>query len=99
MADVPRYRTLTEHEVYTAQLHDFMRKYSPDVVDAALLGIYWGIAKNPDAYPRTTWNLRQAKSRSFGTIPAFRVFFQIQDADVVLLLWIEEVGVIEETNQ
>jgi len=99
MADGPRYRTLKETEEYTAQLRSFMEKYSPDTVEAALLGVYWGLSRNPERYQQATWNIRQAKSRSLGTVPAFRLLFQIQDDDLILLLWIEEVGSTEEMMQ
>jgi hypothetical protein len=97
MAETPRYRTLSEDELYTAQLITFIKKYSAEAVDAALLGIYWGISRNPTAYPQTTWNMRQAKSRCLGTVPAFKILFNIQDENVVILRWIEEIGTLEET--
>jgi len=62
-----------------------MERYSPERVDAALMGIYWGICRNPSVYPQTTWNVRQAKSRSIGTVPAFKVLFQVQDENTVRL--------------
>ena len=98
MAETPRYRTLSEDELYTAQLADFMEKYSPERVDAALMGVYWGLCTNPSVYPQTTWNVRQAKSRSIGTVPAFKVLFQVQDENTVRLLWIEEISALEDTQ-
>jgi hypothetical protein len=98
MADDSKYRTLKETEEFTAQLQDFINRYSGDNVEATLSGIYWAIAKNPEVFKGATWNIRQARSRSFGTVPAFKILFQIQDDDTVLLLWIEETGATEELD-
>jgi hypothetical protein len=96
MAEARRYRTLVENEEYTAQLVDFMRKYSPETIEAGLMGIYWGICTRPEKFQQTTWNKRQAKSRCLGTIPAFRILFEIENENVVRLCWIEEIGAFEE---
>lgn len=101
MDDPRRYRTLVELPEYTAQCDSLIAKYSEDVIGRVLLGLLWGIAANPQAYDRTTWNVRIAKSASLGlTIPTFRIFFQIQNEgkedEQVLLCWIEETGTTEE---
>jgi hypothetical protein len=98
MAQASRYRTLVENEEYTAQLVAFMEKYSPETVDAGLLGVFWGICTKPEKFQQTTWNKRQAKSRCLGTVPAFRILFEIEDENVVRLCWIEEIGPFEETS-
>jgi hypothetical protein len=41
-------RTLIETEEYTAQLHDFVRRYSVEAIESTLQGLLWGIATNPD---------------------------------------------------
>jgi hypothetical protein len=96
-----RYRTLVESPEYTAQFDAIMAKYLSGVVRSVLRGLLWGIATNPKAYERTTWNFRIAKSRSLGgTIPTFSIFFQIEndgaEDERVLLRWIEETNLIEE---
>ena len=97
MAESPRYRTLAEAPEYQAQAESLAQVFSDETLEAALLGILWGIATNPEQYDRVTWNIRVAKSRSFDAEhPCFRMFFEIVDDDKVLLLWIEEIGGTEE---
>ena len=82
---------------YAAQLESLAQTYSDEILEALLLGLLWGIATNPDQYDRVTWNIRRAKSRSFDAgDPCFLVLFQILDNDSVALLWIEEIGGMEE---
>src|SRR5882724_8939043 len=97
MADGPRYRELVETDEYTAQLESLAQAYSDEVLDAALMGVLWGIAISPEKYDRVTGNMWQARSRSFDAEhPCFRIFFGIPNQNEVLLMWIEEVGGTEE---
>src|SRR6266571_2855981 len=101
MGDQPRYRPLVETEEYTAKFDFIIRKYSEDVLDPVLRGLFWGIVTNPKEHSRTIHNLRVAKSASLGlTIPTFRIFFQIENEgkedEYVLLCWIEEINPIDE---
>ncbi len=91
-----RYRTLIEAPEFAAQL-DFLTKLYPAwVIEPTLMGLLWGIATNPQEYDRATWNIRVAKSRSFGSVPKLVIFFQVQSENEVLLLWIDEERKIEE---
>jgi len=97
MADRSPFRTLIETPEYTGQLTYLAVKYSPELIEGTLMGLQWGIATNPEGYERVTGNISEAKGRSFNTgIPSLRIFFQIKDADNVLLLWVEEISSIEE---
>jgi hypothetical protein len=95
MAEKPAYRTLVEADEYTAQLSHLQVRYSREVLEAALMGVLWGIATNPEQYDKVTWNIYGAKSRPLN-LPRFRIFFQIMDDDHVLLMWIEELGSIDD---
>jgi hypothetical protein len=102
MDDQHRHRTLVESAQYSEQFDAIMEKYASGVIRSVLAGLLWGISTNPEAYERTTWNFRIAKSRSLGgTIPTFNIFFQIENEGAederVLLRWIEEATLIEET--
>lgn len=99
--DQHRQRTLVESPEYTAAFDSIMEKYASGVVHSVLAGLLWGIATNPQAYSLTAWDFRIAKSRSLGgTIPTFRIFFQIEnegaDDERVLLRWIEKADTMEE---
>ncbi|HEV2200160.1 MAG TPA: hypothetical protein VGR73_10080 [Bryobacteraceae bacterium] len=86
-------RTLVETGEYSAQLDALADKYSIEVLEAALLGLLWGIATNPERYEKVTGRIYQAKSRSFAAQqPRFRVLFSIEDENRVFLMWIEEIG-------
>jgi|ERR1700692_2131495 hypothetical protein len=96
-----RYRELEELPEFTAQFDSIVQQHSEEVIGPVLAGLIWGIATNPQAYDRTTWNMRVAKSSSLGlTIPTFRIFFQIlnegKNDEQVLLCWIEETSSIDE---
>jgi hypothetical protein len=87
--------TLQETEEFSLQIDAIVKRHSGDVILPVLSGLMDGIAKNPQAFDRTTWNTRITKSDSLGlTIPTFTVFFQIQNEgqadEFVLLLWIQE---------
>jgi len=48
-------------------------------------------------YEKVTGYIYQARSRAFDPLhPCFEVLFSIEDENRVLLLWIEEVGSINE---
>jgi len=101
MADQQRLRTLAEMPEYTANFDSIVERYSEEVIGPVLTGLLNGIAANPQAYDRTVWGARIAKSDRYGlTIPTFRIFFQItnegKDDEAVLLLWIEETNIIDE---
>ena len=95
MADKPAYRTLVETEEYTAQLDHLAALHSAEVLEAALMGLLWGIAINPEQYEKTTFNIYAAKSRLLN-VPRFIIFFQIKDKNRILLLWIEMLDSITE---
>jgi hypothetical protein len=66
-------------------------------LEAALRGLLWGIATNPERYDKVTGNIWQAKSRSFDPgQPRFTIIFGIPNENTVLLMWIEEISSIEE---
>jgi hypothetical protein len=94
---MPDGRTLVETEEYTAQLDALADQYSVDVFEAALLGLLWGIATNPQKYEKVTGSVYQAKSRSFDALrPSLRVLFSIEDDHRVILMWVEEIDSIDE---
>ena len=98
MADGPRYRELVETPEYSAQLDSLVERYSVEILEAALMGVLWGIATNPEEYSRGTWNIRQAKTRSFDALhPSLVILFEIADQNKVLLRWIEEISALDET--
>lgn len=97
MADDARYRTLVETPEYEAQLESLAQIYSDEVLESAIQGVLWGIAKNPERYDRVTGNIWRARSRSFDPEhPSFKIFFGIPNETEVLLMWIEEIGGTEE---
>jgi hypothetical protein len=72
MADDARYRTLVETLEYEAQLESLAQVYSDEVLESAIQGVLWGIAKNPAG------NIWRAQSRSFDPEhPSFKIFFGI----------------------
>jgi hypothetical protein len=94
---MPDGRTLVETEEYAAQLDALAEQHSAEVLEAALMGLLWGIATNPHKYEKVTGYIYQAKSRAFDPLhPCFKVLFSVEDENRVLLLWIEEVGSINE---
>ena len=97
MNDGPRYRELIETAEYTAQLKALASRYSFEALEAALMGVLWGIATNPERYDKVTGNIWQARSRSFSAgQPCFKIFFGIPNQNSVLLMWIEEISSLEE---
>src|SRR5437764_15326199 len=97
MADEPRYRTLIETPEYSAQLASITERYSTDLIEATLMGIFWGLATNPEKYDKVTWNIYVAKTESFNpAIPRLKIFFGIQNENAVLLLWVEEMSNAED---
>jgi hypothetical protein len=96
MAEAPRYRTLVETPEYVDQAESLAQIYSDETLELYLLGVLWGIATNPSQYDRGTGNIYVARSRSFDAGPTFRILFEIIDENKVGLLWIEEIGGIEE---
>lgn len=92
MADDAEYRELLETEEYSAQLESLAQIYSDEVLEAALQGVLWGIATDPERYDKVTPNIRMARSRTFNDDdPCFKIFFGIPDADHAVLMWIEEI--------
>jgi hypothetical protein len=97
MDDDPRYRTLIETPEYAAQLESFAQKYSDEVLEGAIMGLLWGIATTPERYDKVSGNIWMARSRSFSEeYPSFKIIFGIPNQNDVLLMWIEEIGGIEE---
>ena len=93
MPDEQRRLTLQETEEFSGEIDAVVKRHSRDVILPVLSGLLDGIAKNPRAFGRTSWNTRIAKSDPLGlTIPTFSIVFQIQNEDekdeYVLLLWI-----------
>jgi hypothetical protein len=74
MAEKPAYRTLVEADEYTAQLSHLEARYSREVLEAALMGLLWGMATNSEQYDKVTWNIYAAKSRPLN-LTRFRIFF------------------------
>ena len=53
----------------------------------------WGIRTDPEGYEKYTWNIYAAKSKPLGGIPPFTILFGIEPKDdVVVLMWIEDMG-------
>src|ERR1035441_1026252 len=101
MAEERRRLTLQEMEEFSLQIDEIVARHSPDIILPVLSGLLDGIATNPRALDKTTWNTRIVKSDSLGlTVPTFTVFFQIQnegkDDEFVLLLWIQENNPVDE---
>lgn len=101
MADPHRYRTLIELPEYSAQIDAIVGRHSPDVIAPVLSGLLWGIASNPRAYERLSWNIRIAKSRSLNlATPRLLILFQIEnegeDNEQILLCWVQESSPIDE---
>ncbi len=97
MPDEPRYRTLIETPEYSAQFALITKRHSVEVIESTLMGIFWGIATNPEKYDKVTWNIYVAKSHSFNpAIPMLKIFFGIENENEVLLLWIEEMTGTEQ---
>ena len=92
MDDVVKKRTFIWDKEYTVQYDMLARKHSPEMMERALLGVFWGIATNPQKYERVTPKIYQAKSRPLGlAVPGFKVRFTMGDTEnEIVLLWIEE---------
>ena len=63
---VQRYRTLVERPEYAAQLDFLVGVYGASAMEPTLLGLLWGVITKAEEYDQVTWNIRVAKSRSFG---------------------------------
>ena len=95
MPDEQRRLTLQETEEFSGEIDEIVKRHSREVILPVLSGMIDGIAKNPRAFGRTSWNTCIAKSDPLGlTIPTFSIVFQIQHEgekdEYVLLLWIRE---------
>jgi hypothetical protein len=95
MADEQRLLSLQETEEFSGELDAIVKRHSREVILPVLSGMFDGIAKNPRAFGRTSWNTRIAKSDPLGlTVPTFSIIFQLQNEgekdEYVLLLWIRE---------
>lgn len=95
------YRTLKESSEFSAQYDSIMEKHSVSVIGPVIDGLLWGIASGPKGYDKVTWNIRMGRSDNLGlTIPQVTIFFSIENEDQsdehILLLWIEELGSIDE---
>ena len=67
------------------------------MLEAALMGLLWGIATNPERYGKVTANIWLARSRSFHQEhPSLKIFFGIPNEKEILLMWIEEISGTEE---
>ena len=93
----PKLRTIVEDNVCRQQL-DRLRD-NPRVA-AALRGLIWGIAENPEQFdlvPKFE-PIRIAKTDPFGSgdsaVPQIRLWFRIRDEDTVDLLCIEATSVL-----
>ena len=75
-----------------------VERYSSDMMDKALAGVFWGMGTDPRQFEKVTWNIYQAKSRPMGlSVPMFKIEFGMGESDnEVVLMWIEEVARIEE---
>src|SRR5436309_560651 len=94
-------RELLETLEFTAQFDEIVQRHSREVIVPVLTGLLDGIARNPQSFERTTWNVRLARSDSLGlTISTIRIVFQILDegegSEHVLLLWIQEDSTFDE---
>jgi hypothetical protein len=97
MADGARYRTFLETPEYSDQFESIAQTYSDELLETLLLGLFWGIASNPEQYDKISWNIRRARSTSFDPEdPRFDVLFEIKDENTVGLLWIQETSGIDE---
>lgn len=96
-AGPPKLRTIVEDNVCRQQL-DRLRG-NPRVA-AALRGLIWGIAENPEQFDLVPEfePIRIAKTDPFGSrdsaVPQIRLWFRIRDEDTVDLLCIETTSVL-----
>jgi hypothetical protein len=99
MPDGARYRTFVEAPEYSEQFESIAQTYSDEVLETLLLGVFWGMATNAEQYDQVTWGIRRARSASPDPKdPCFDVLFEIKDDSTIGLLWIQEIGGIEELN-
>jgi hypothetical protein len=97
MADAARYRTFVETPEYSAQFEAIAQTYSDEVLETLLLGVFWGMATNAEQYDKVTWKILRARGTSSDPKdPRFDVLFEIKDENTIGLLWIQEIGGIEE---
>jgi Aminoglycoside/hydroxyurea antibiotic resistance kinase len=80
----PKYPTFIETPEYIAQLDLLADKYSAELLDAALTGVLWGFANNPEKYERVTAGIPGAKSRSFDATRLFNDLPRTTPMDVLL---------------
>lgn len=96
-ASPPKFRTIVEDHVCRQQL-DHLRR-SPRVA-AALRGLIWGIAENPEQFDLVPQfePIRIAKTDPFGSrdsaVPQIRLWFRIRDEETVDLLCVEATSVL-----
>jgi hypothetical protein len=98
----PHYREFVEQPEYAAQMDAIVAKYSVEIIDRVLRGVFWGLATNPVAYERLWGPFRIAKTRSLGLeLPMFRIFFQIENEGTsnerILLCWVDEIDDFGDT--
>lgn len=88
----PRY-ALRESAEFSAQCEALGGAYR---LDQALEGVYWVLARYPEAYSvvpglkRTRIVTTHRFEDAQGVLPRLRVYFRIESEDEVCLLWIEE---------
>jgi hypothetical protein len=89
-----------------AQMDGIVGKYSEDVIERALKGVFWGLHTNPKGYEKVWGNIRIAKTRSLGleNMPMLRLLFEIgnegksdqTDDEPIIMRWIEEIDALDE---
>jgi hypothetical protein len=88
-----RYRERVETKEYQAQYDDLAQKYTAEMLENALRGVFWGITTRAEEFPRYTGLIYRAQTESRSSeVPRFRIFFSIESDHRVLMLWIETVG-------
>ncbi len=99
MAEAARYRTFVEAPEYSEQFESIAQTYSDEVIEQLLLGAFWGMATNAEQYERVTGNIRRARTASPDQgDPRFDVLFEIRDENTIGLLWIQEIGGLEQLS-
>lgn len=87
----PANRELVESEAYTNALAGLGPM---ERIDDALTGVYWALSTNPEVYDvvRGFRDMRLLKTDALGGLPAFRIWFRIdEDGQHVHLEFIEPI--------
>jgi hypothetical protein len=86
MADQPKFRTFVWMPECAAQMDGIVGKYSEDVIERALKGVFWGLHTNPKGYEKVWGNIRIAKTRKSDQT----------DDEPIIMRWIEEIDALDE---